>query len=101
MLDNSHIYLAKLDLLLEECKNQSMNILGLCETRGSKECLFKCDELTIVFSGSEKDGPKGVAIILDKCHASCLKSFNSISERILMLKLNTKPVPVIFAILAS
>ncbi|RUS86947.1 hypothetical protein EGW08_005272 [Elysia chlorotica] len=92
--NGGHIDLAKLDLLLVEFKEQKLNILGLCETRWSKQGKFNRGEYTVVHSGSEKGGHKGVAVILDKYHGHCLKSYNSINDRIMMIKLNTKPVPL-------
>ena len=35
-----------------------------------------------------------MAIVLDKYHGKCLRTHNSISDRIVMIKLNTKPVPL-------
>jgi len=37
-------------------------------------------------------GTNGVAIVLDKKHANCLKSYNTVNDRIITAKLNTKPV---------
>ena len=92
--NGGHVDLAKLDLLIEEFKEQKLNILGLCETRWSKQGRFNRGEYTVVHSGSEKGGHKGVAVILDKYHSNCLKSYNSINDRIMMIKLNTKPAPL-------
>ena len=92
--DGGHIDLAKLDLLIDEFKEQKLNILGLCETRWSKEGQFSRGEYTVVHSGSDKGGHRGVAVILDKYHGDCLKSYNNINDRIMMIKLNTKPAPL-------
>ena len=94
MQEDGHIDLAKLDLLIEEFKEQKLNILGLCETRWSGEGQFKRGEYTVVHSGSDKGGHRGVAVILDKYHGDCLKSYNNISDRFTMIKLNTKPAPI-------
>ena len=80
-------------MLIEEFKEQKLNNLGLCETRWSKQGVFNRGEYTIVHSGSEKGGNKGVAVILDKHHGNCLKIYNNINDRIMMIKLNTKPAP--------
>ena len=85
----------KLNLLLRELDDHEINITGLSETRWKGEGgVFNLGDHTIVFSGNEKGGSKGVAIVLDKYHGKCLTSHNSISDRIVMIKLNTKPVPL-------
>ena len=94
MQEDGHIDLAKLDLLIEEFKEQKLNILGLCETRWSGEGQFKRGEYTVVHSGSDKGGHRGVAVILDKYHGDCLKCYNNINDRFTMIKLNTKPAPI-------
>ena len=87
----------KLDLLLEELKDNEINITGLSETRwkkvNGKDGVFKKGEHTIVFSGTEKDGQSGVAVILDKKYAACMTSYNCVNDRIVTVKLNTKPTP--------
>ena len=82
--------LGKLDLLLKELDRSQMNITGLCEVRWSGEGKFRHGDYTIVYSGNEKGGSRGVAIVLDKHHAAAMKSFNTISDRIVTLKLNAK-----------
>ena len=84
----------KLDLLLEELNDHKINITGLCETRWKGEGIFSKGDHAVVFSGNEKGGQRGVAIILDKFHAKCLRSHNAISDRIVAIKLNTKPAPL-------
>lgn len=87
----------KLDLLLEELKDNEIDITGLSETRwkkvNGKDGVFKKGEHTIVFSGTEKDGQSGVAVILDKKYAACMTSYNCVNDRIVTVKLNTKPTP--------
>ena len=94
MLDDKHVDLYKLDLLIEEMKQQNLHVLGLCETRWSGEGCFKRGDYEVQFSGSKKTGLYGVAVILDKHHSACVVGANYISDRILTIKLNTKPVPM-------
>lgn len=63
MQEKHHIDLAKLQLLLEELKDQEIVTVGLCETRWSKEGKFSQEELRqeVLFSGNEKVGSHGVA----------------------------------------
>ena len=84
----------KLDLLLKELEDYKINITGLCETRWKGEGVFNKEAHTIIFSGSEKGGERGVAIILDQHHSKCLLSHNAVSERMVTIKLNTKTAPL-------
>ena len=88
----------KLELLLEELERHNMNIVGLSETRWEKvkdkDGVFEKGSHTIFFSGNEKGGEHGVAIVLDKHYAASLVSHNSLSNRIVTAKLNAKPVPL-------
>ena len=81
----------KLTLLLQELDENKMNITGLCETRWSGSGHFTSQEHMIIYSGNDL-GSNGVAVVLDKYHASTLISFNTINDRIMVVKLNTKPV---------
>lgn len=71
-----------------------MNITGLSETRWKKEDRFIMSNHTIIHSGNEKGGSKGVGIVLDKRLANSIKGHNAISDRIVMVRLNTKPAPL-------
>ena len=84
----------KLDLLLKELDEHKMSITGLCETRWKGEGVFNKEAHTIIFSGSEKGGERGVAIILDQHHSKCLLSHNAVSDRMVTIKLNTKSAPL-------
>ena len=83
----------KFTLLLEELNGLNMNITGVCETRWDKEGLFRAEDHTIVYSGNKK-GANGVAIILDKRLGSSIDSHDAISDRIVTVKLDTKPAPL-------
>ena len=83
--------LGKLHLLLEELKQNDIGITGLSEVRWSGEGLFNCGDHTIIYCGKD-GGQSGVAIALNKHFAAALKSYNTISDRLVMIKLNTKPV---------
>ena len=94
MLDDGHMDLAKLDLLLDEMDQEKINILGLCEIRWSKEGKFSRGDHTVIYSGNAKGGDYGIGIILDKKHAASLKSYNCINDRIMMIKLDATPMPL-------
>ena len=78
-------------LLLEELKSLNMNITGLCEIRWSGEGKYTSGDHTIVYKGNNI-GAFGVAIVLDKKYGGAISSFNTISDRIVTVKLKTKPV---------
>ena len=84
--------IGKLAFLIEELETLNMNITGRCETRWKKDGKFTVGNSTICFSGNETGRHRGVAIILDKHPGTAVKSFNPVSDRILILKINTKPV---------
>ena len=83
--------LGKLHLLLEVLKQNDIGIIGMSEVRWSGEGLFYCGDYTIIYCGKE-GGQSVVAIALNKHFATALKSYNTISDRLVMIKLNTKPV---------
>ena len=82
--------LGKLCLLVKELERSKMNITGLCEVRWSGHGLFTVDEHAVLYSGNEKGGSRGVAIVLDRKHPGALKSYNPINDRFLTVKINTK-----------
>ena len=99
----------KLPILLQELNSLDMNITGLCETRWEGQGKFSMtidiegveeeEEVTrvnhtIYYSGNEKGGQRGVAVVLDSHHAAAVESFDPISDRILKLKINSRPVPL-------
>ena len=84
--------LGKLHLLCQEIDRLKMDITGLCETRWSGEGRFKIGDKTTFFSGNEKGGYNGVALMLNNKLADSVTEFNPISDRIISLKIETKPV---------
>ena len=69
----------------------NLNILGVSETRysGIGRCKRECYEF--IYSGREKH-EKGVGVLLSCEVANCLAGYVSISDRVLMVKINAKPV---------
>ena len=60
--------LGKLELLLKELEGYNLKVTELCETRWSGSGVFSREDHTIVYSGTDKGGRSGVAVILDKHH---------------------------------
>ena len=81
----------KFELLLHEIKDLNVNIIGLAETRWSGKGHFEQDGYYIIYSGGEKSGYGGVAIVLDAKTKKSILSEDYISNRIVMVKIDTKP----------
>ena len=80
----------KLYLLCRELAAQNIGITGICEHRWSGSGHFNCEDHLVIYSGAEKSGQSGVAMILDK--EKGFLSYDAISDRILTVHFNTKPV---------
>ena len=81
----------KFELLVNEIDFLKLNIVGISETRWAGKGHFEHDDYYIVYSGKDKSGYGGVAIILDPKMKKSLLSEDYISERIVMIKIDTKP----------
>ena len=68
--------------------HHKFNVTGLAETRWSGSGHFEHDGYYIVYSGAEKSGYGGVALILDPITKKSLLSEDYINERIVMIKIN-------------
>lgn len=81
----------KLTKLQKETNNT--DIVGICETHWRRSGYFRTVEgNTIYFSGHDNESINGVAIMLSKQWNDAILSFNPINDRIMLIKLNTKPV---------
>lgn len=83
--------LGKLELLINELDKFQIDVAGLAEVRWRGSGHFTTDEHTIIYSGNDR-GTHGVGFILNKKMSKSLLSYNAINERIILLKLRTKPV---------
>ena len=81
----------KFELLINEIDLLKLNIVGISETRWAGKGHFEHDDYYIVYSGRDVTGYGGVAIILDPKMKKSLLSEDYISERIVMIKIDTKP----------
>ena len=63
----------------------------MSETRWAGSGHFEQDEYYVVYSGGDKTGYGGVAIILDPQTKKSILSEDYINNRIVMIKLDTKP----------
>ncbi|XP_027210521.1 craniofacial development protein 2-like [Penaeus vannamei] len=83
---NVRIQKGKLDIK-QEMSRLKINILGLCEVRWKGSGKVTLDGFTIIYSGGTKH-EKGVAVLISKS----LKGFWAVSDRVMMIKLSTKPL---------
>ena len=84
----------KLENVVKEMTRMKINILGLAETRWKGANILQSDEYLMAYSGNEKGGQNGVAIILDKETAKSFKGAWQVSDRVLVIKLNAKPFDI-------
>ena len=67
------------------------HIVGISEIRWAGSGHFEQDGYYVVYSGGDKSGYGGVAIILDPQTKKSLLSEDYVNDRIVMIKLDTKP----------
>ena len=83
--------MGKLHLFINELKHQKLDITGLCECRWRGGGHFSFEDNLIIYSRGDK-GEAGVAIILDQTTKSSCLGYDTVSDRILVVHLDTKPV---------
>ena len=81
----------KLENVIQEMDRMNLNVLGLAEVRWKGAGSVIVDNKTMIYSGGKKH-EKGVGIIFDKETTKSLKGFCPISERIVVAKLEAKPL---------
>ena len=88
---------SKLEHLLNEMTHFKIDILGISETHWSLETLeaFEKSDYTIIHSGrNDNIHRQGVALILHKGTAEHLKGYELVSERLLVIQLETSTDPL-------
>lgn len=82
----------KLTIVESEMTNHKISILGVCETHMRGQGYFKTGSGNIMyFSGPEDESRNGVAFILPQHINKHVLGYNPVTDRIITLKLNTKP----------
>ena len=66
----------------------------LAETRWKGNGDFYDEDFKVIYSGGN-ECQRGVAIILDKVTASCVADIQQYNDRVMMIKINAKPVNII------
>ena len=80
----------KLDNLIQEMENINLDILDIAETRWTDSGKIIKDNHTMIYSGG-KEHKKGVGIIKRNSIAKSMEGYWAISERVIMMKLQSKP----------
>jgi len=75
----------------QEMTRLDINILGLCETRWKNSGDFKHDDHRMIYSGGITHR-RGVGLLLDEECAKCVQGYWQLSERVLLVKLEGKPI---------
>ena len=75
--------LGKLEVVKMEMDERIISILGLSESRWTGKGFFQSDKHRVMFSGTENDREKGVAMICNKIVSQSIIGFNPVSERML------------------
>ena len=80
----------KVENIIQERKRMGIKILGISEVRWTGAGKMPIQDGTIVYSGGLKH-ERGVAILLDKSLTNLITGYWSISDRVIMVRLDTKP----------
>ena len=84
----------KLENVKKETDRLKFHILGISEMRWKGSGRIQTDDHTVIFSGSENRSEMGVGLIFNKKWSKKLTGFWPISERVLLAKLSTAPMPM-------
>ena len=83
--------IGKLQLLFREMVRMKVSVMGLSEVRWRDSGYFDSGDHRIVYSGGTC-GQAGVAVVLNASAKRSLISYTPVSSRILICRLNTKPL---------
>jgi hypothetical protein len=87
----------KLEMVEKEMTRNGIDCLGLSEVRWKEKGHFVTQEgSTVIYSGSDTHHKNGVAVMLTAKTAKCLLGYNTISDRILTVRLSGKVQNVTF-----
>ncbi len=86
---------SKLHILQKEMDRCNIPICGLAEVRWTGKGHFSVDrDHTIYYSGSDNKKMSGVGFILARDTAKCVLGYNPISDRLISIRLQAKPVNI-------
>lgn len=85
----------RLKNLLVEMQRLDLQIMGVCETRWPDATTFYSGDYAIYTSGTRDESHRnGVAVILKKSLSDSVRNFLPLSDRVMLLQLETKPINV-------
>ena len=86
----------KLPIVRREMDRIGLQLLGISELKWKSLGHFESDGKMVYFSGNKDKKCNGVAFILQRSLANCVLGYNSISDRIITIRIQGKPVNVTF-----
>lgn len=81
----------KTENIIKEMDRMAINILGISEMRWKNSGERREGDHLIIYSGGERHA-RGVGFVLDKEHARAVKGFMAFSDRVILLKISSKPL---------
>ena len=78
-----------------EASRLKINILGLAEVRWTKSGKLTTADHVMVYSGRKKEHKNGVDVLLTKQVAKSMVGFHALSDRVLILKIASKPFTLV------
>jgi exonuclease III len=82
----------KLENLKQEASRLNLDILGISEMRWKNSGQINSGEFTVIYSGHKTKLAHGVGFLLKKELTQSLMGYYAISDRVLLIKINSKPV---------
>ena len=81
----------KFECIQREASRLKIDIFGLAEVRWTKSGKLTTADHVMVYSGHQKEHKNGVGILLTKQVAKSMVGFYALTDRILILKIASKP----------
>ena len=88
------MYEGKLNLVMNEMERMNLSILGISEMKWKGRGYFQSEGYRVFFSGHDTTGKNGVAFICNKKTCKSVFGYNPISDRIISIRLQGKPVNI-------
>ncbi|XP_067124015.1 craniofacial development protein 2-like [Centruroides vittatus] len=88
--------LSRLEIVKKEMIRCNFDILGVSELHWKGDGFFQSDDHTVYFSGKDNIRRESVAFIVNKKVVRCISGYNASNERIILIKINSKPMNINF-----
>ena len=83
-------------IITREMGRNGIDLMGISETKWKGIGQVKSDDYSVYFSGNDKIERKGVAFICTEKIKKCVLGFNPISDRIITIRIQGKPINFTF-----